>query len=350
MRLIDRTIGPGQACFVIAEVGVNHNGSLELAHRLIDAVRGTGADAVKFQSFRTDALVTGAAAKADYQRHNTGVGGTQRAMLEALELSVEAHAELMAHCAQAGILFLSTPYDEESLRLLDRLDVAAIKVASTDTTNLPFLRTIDRVGRPVILSTGMCSLAEVAEAVDALDASRAGGRLCLLQCTSEYPAPVEDLNLRAMGTLGAAFGVPVGFSDHTEGTEAALWAVAAGAALIEKHVTLDRGMPGPDHRASLDIDGLRALVSGVRRVERALGDGVKRVMPSEAANREPMRKSIVAARDLRAGQCLTAADLACKRPGGGLPPSWTDRLAGRTLRRAIAADEPIRPDDVGWEG
>lgn len=349
MNLCDRTIGTGQPCFVIAEAGVNHNGSLDLAHRLVDAAKTAGADAVKFQTFRTDALVTAQAARAIYQQVNTGRSDPQWAMLKALELTDAGHIELQAHCRQAGMVFLSTPYDRNSLALLDRLNVPAIKIASTDTTNTPFLRDADRIGRPVILSTGMCDMAEVAAAVAALDSARRDGRLCLLQCTSEYPAAPEELNLRAMATLAATFGTPVGFSDHSEGVDAALWATAAGAAVIEKHFTLDRSLPGPDHRASLDPDGLTAMVEGIRRVERALGDGVKRAMPSESMNRGPMRKSVVAARDLPTGTRLDEGDLACKRPGDGLPPIWLERLIGRPVRRSVPVDAMLQVDDVDWE-
>lgn len=348
MDIAGRRIGAHDSCFVIAEAGVNHNGDLERAHRLIDAAAAAGADAVKFQSFRAGALVTDAADKAAYQKATTGDGG-QGAMLRALELSADDHRALIAHCAERGIVFLSTPYDSDSLALLCALAVPAIKVSSTDAGNLPFLREIAGTGRPVILSTGMCDLAEAARAVDALEPARAAGRLAVLHCTSEYPAPAEEANLRAMDTLRRAFGCPVGFSDHTTGIEVSVWAALLGANLVEKHFTLDRTLAGPDHRASLEPDELADLVATIRRAEAARGDGRKRVMPSEAANRQRVRRFVVARRDLAAGQTLVTDDLAAKRCAGGLTPDWIDRLTGRKLRRPVAADAPLSLADMDWE-
>ncbi len=285
VRIGERAVGPGHPCLVVAEVGVNHNGDLGTALRLVDAAVAAGADAVKFQRFIAADLVTATARKAAYQEETTGVGGGQLAMLRALELEPGAHARIKAHCDAAGILYLCTPYDLRSIDRLDALDVAAFKVASTDTTNVPLLRHLAARGRPVVLSTGMCSLADVDLAVETLRRGGLENEIVLLQCTAEYPAPMEEINLRAMRTLEQAFLCPAGFSDHTRGVSAASWAVALGACMVEKHFTLSRRMEGPDHRASLEPPEMARLVEKVRQVEAALGSGRKEVMPSEAANR-----------------------------------------------------------------
>lgn len=341
-----RRIGDGQSCFVIAEAGVNHNGDMALAHRLIDAAKDTGADAVKFQAFRTEALVTPDAPKADYQVQTTGSGGGQWAMLKALELSGEDHGQLVEHCRRVGITYLCTPYDMDSAEMLDRLDIPAFKIASTDTTNTPFLRQLARLGRPVILSTGMSTLSEIEEAMAALDG--VADKVALLHCTSEYPAPVSEANLRAMETLRHAFGVPVGYSDHSEGVHLACWARTLGAAILEKHFTLDRALPGPDHRASVEPAALAELVAMVRLVDQAMGDGIKRPSPSERGNKAKVQKSLVATRDLAPGEVIAAADLACKRPGGGLPPKWFDLAVGATVLRPVAAHARIGLGDLEW--
>jgi N,N'-diacetyllegionaminate synthase len=334
----------GARCFVIAEAGVNHNGDLGLARRLVDAAADAGADAVKFQTFRTGALVSAAAPKARYQVETTGGGESQQAMLARLELSAEAHAALMQHAARRGLVFFSTPFDEASADLLEGLGVDLFKVPSGEVTNVPLLRHIAAKGRPVLLSTGMCTLDEVAAAVATI---RAAGDppLAILHCVSAYPAPAEDTNLKAMDTLRARFDCPVGLSDHSLGIEIALAAVARGAALLEKHVTLDRTLPGPDHRASLEPADFAALVRGVRAVESALGDGVKRPMPSELDTRAVARRSLVAARALAAGHRLGPDDIAIKRPGTGIPPADMDRVLGQRLRRGVAADELL-----DWSG
>jgi N-acetylneuraminate synthase/N,N'-diacetyllegionaminate synthase len=332
-----RVLGRGPA-FLIAEAGVNHNGDLDLARRLVDAAAAAGADAVKFQTFRTDALVSAAAPKARYQMETTGGAESQRAMLARLELSAEAHAGLRDHAARRGLVFFSTPFDEASADLLDGLGVELLKVPSGEVTNLPLLRHLAGKGRPILLSTGMSTLDEVATAVETI---RAAGdpAVAILHCVSAYPAPVEDTNLRAMDTLRERFDCPVGLSDHTLGIEIALAAVARGAAVLEKHLTLDRALPGPDHRASLEPADFTALVRGVRAIERALGDGDKRPMPSELDTRAVARRSLVAARALPAGHRLTGADVAIKRPGTGLAPADLDRVLGRTLARGVGADE-----------
>jgi N-acetylneuraminate synthase/N,N'-diacetyllegionaminate synthase len=336
----DRAIGDGARVFIVAEAGVNHNGDPALARRLIDAAVEAGADAVKFQTFRSAALVSRHAPKADYQLATTGGEESQAEMLARVELTLEQHVELRDYCAKRGIVFFSAPFDPASVEALDGLGVALFKVPSGEITNFPLLRQIASKRKPVILSTGMSTLAEVADAVAAI---RAAGDppLALLHCVSAYPAPVAEMNLRAMDTLREQFRCPVGLSDHTLGIEVALAAVARGAAIVEKHLTLDKTLPGPDHRASLEPSELAALVRGVRAVEAALGDGAKRPMPSEADVRRVARKSLVAARPLRAGEALTAADVAIKRPGTGLPPSELPAVLGRRVRRDVAADEVL---------
>jgi len=348
VKIKDFVIGPGNPCFIIAEVGVNHNGDMKLAHKLIDAAVEAGADAVKFQSFVTEDLVTPGAKKARYQVETTGQNGGQLVMLKKLELSKGQQKELKTHCDEAGILYLCTPYEEKSADLLENIGVAAYKIASTDITNIPFLRYIARKGIPVILSTGMSSLGEVEEAVNELKLHGLDGKIIILQCTSEYPAPVNEINLRAMKTMELAFGCPVGFSDHTPGVGASPWAVAAGACVVEKHFTLDSNMQGPDHRASIEPKELSELVKTVRDVERALGDGIKRPMPSELPNKTRMQKSLVATRSISTGEIIQEADLTCKRPGNGLPPKWLDRVVGKKAAKQIQKEEMLELDSIIW--
>ncbi|MBP2316262.1 N-acetylneuraminate synthase [Azospirillum soli] len=330
---------------VIAEAGVNHNGDLELAHRLVDVAADAGADIVKFQTFRADRLASGSAPKADYQRATTDGAESQRDMLRRLELTAEAHLALQAHCAHRGIEFLSTPFDEESADFLLSIGIRRIKVPSGEVVNLPFLEHLARTGLPMLLSTGMADLEEVAEAVNTV--RRAGtSDLTVLQCTTDYPARPEDANLRAMASMASAFGVPVGFSDHTLGIECALAAVALGAVVIEKHVTLDCGLPGPDHAASLEPKALAALVRGIRTVEAALGDGIKRPAEAELRNRAAVRKSLAASRDLPAGHRLEPGDIVVRRPGTGLAPALAGRTVGKALRRDVAEGMPFTEDDL----
>lgn len=341
-----RKIGPGHDCFIIAEAGVNHNGEMVLAHRLIDAAKSAGADAVKFQAFVTEELVTARAPKADYQKATTGSGGEQYQMLKALELSAKQQREIKNHCDEAGIVYLCTPYDYPSADLLHKLNVPAFKIASTDTTNIPFLSYLAQFQRPVILSTGLSSLAEVEAAVDSLADIK--GSVALLHCTSEYPAPPEQANLRAMQTLSRSFGMPAGFSDHTAGIGLSPMAVAAGACLLEKHFTLDRNLPGPDHRASVEPSELAELVRLVRLTEMAMGDGIKRQMPCEIVNKQRMQKSLVARRDLKAGHVLADADLICKRPATGLAPSFWAQVVGKRAAKDIAADSVLTLASIDW--
>ncbi len=334
ISIAGQPVGPGEPCFVIAEAGVNHNGQIEIAHRLIDAAVDAGADAVKFQTFSADRLVTVDAPKAGYQVETTGGDESQYAMLKRLELGPEMHRQLMNHCWDRGILFMSTPFDEQSADLLYNFDVAVFKLPSGEIPNLPFLAYVARFGKPLIVSTGMSTLDEVRTAVQTI--RRAGNKqIALLHCVSSYPTAPEDMNLRAMQTMRAAFDLPVGFSDHTPGIEIPLAAAALGACIVEKHFTLDRSLPGPDHRASLEPYELAAMVVGIRKVEAALGDGVKEPRPGELEVAVVVRKSLVAACDIEAGTALTAEMIAIKRPGTGLAPALHDSLVGKTTVVAI---------------
>ena len=346
IRIGARRIGAGEPAFVIAEAGVNHNGDLELAHRLVDAAADAGVDAVKFQTFRADRLVTRSAPRAAYQVHNTGSDASQHEMLRRLELAPDAHERLMRHCEQRGIMFLSTPFDEESADLLDGLGVPAFKLPSGEVTNLPLLTHVARFGRPVILSTGMAWLGEVETALHAL--RRAGAReVVLLHCVSTYPAEPSDTNLRAMGTLARAFGVPVGYSDHTLGLEVPLASVALGAVVVEKHITLDRSLPGPDHRASLEPGEFAELVGCIRVVEAALGHGRKEPAPSEADTARVARRSLVASRPVAAGDRIAEADVAVMRPGTGLPAAMLRHVLGRRALRDLEPGELLSFEVLG---
>lgn len=331
--------------FVIAEAGVNHNGSAALAVRLVDAAADAGADAVKFQTFKAETLATAAAPKAAYQRRGTARGESQLDMLRKLELSEEGHRRALARAKKRGIAFLSTPFDEASADFLSRLGVALFKLPSGEITNHPLLRHVARKRKPVILSTGMSTLAEVREAVAAL--RRAGcRRLTLLHCVSNYPAEPKDANLRAMKTMADAFKTPVGWSDHTPGAVVSIAAVALGAAVIEKHFTLDKRLPGPDHAMSLDPKELKAFVGALREAASALGDGIKAPRPCEAPIRLVARRSLVLKSPLAKGTVIAAAHLSSKRPGTGLPPSRLASVIGRRLKRSLPADRPLRAGDL----
>ena len=342
-RIGPRLIGGGAPCFVIAEAGVNHDGDPERARRLVEAAAAAGADAVKFQTFDAGRLATTAAPKAAYQVATTGDGESQLEMLRRLQLSNEAHRMLAEAARAAGLIFLSTPFDPPSADLLDSLDVPAFKLSSGELTNLPFLAYVAAKRRPLLVSTGMADLAEVEAAVDTIHETGARD-LALLHCVSSYPAAPEDANLRAMDTLAARFQVPVGFSDHTLGLEVALAAVARGACVLEKHVTLDRTAPGPDHAASLEPAEFAALVRGVRRVEAALGHGRKEPAAAEADVARVARRSLVASRDIPEGAALTAGAVTALRPGTGLSPALLPSLLGRRARHAIAAGTLITLD------
>jgi N,N'-diacetyllegionaminate synthase len=324
-------------CFVIAEAGVNHNGDIAMARRLIEVAASARADAIKFQSFKAERLMIANAPKADYQKQNCAAGESQFEMLRRLELSEESHRELIEYALAQGITFLSTPFDEQSADMLNDLGVPLFKMASGELTNLPFLEYVARKGKPMVISTGMSTLGEVEAAVQAT--TRAGNKnLALLHCVSQYPADPAAVNLRAMHTLSEAFGFPVGFSDHTIGNEVAFAAVALGACIVEKHFTLDRKLPGPDHQASVEPGELVALVRGIRRVESCLGHGRKQPVDSECNTATVARRSLVAARKIEAGEILTEELLRLKRPGTGLPPAMRNYLLGRTVRVCIPAD------------
>lgn len=337
----------GRHTLIIAEAGVNHNGSLDLAKKLIDSAAEAGVDYVKFQTFRADKLVTRTARQAAYQSRNLGTtgqdeDGSQYAMLKAFELSPDDHAALIGHCRERGVRFLSTAFDLDSIAFLDSLGLPLWKVPSGELTNYPYLRAIGMTRKPVILSTGMATLDEVADAIDVL--TRFGtpkDEITLLHCTTEYPAPKNEINLRAMATMRERFGLPVGYSDHTEGIEIPVAAVALGATVIEKHFTLDRSLPGPDHKASLEPGELRAMVRQIRAVESAMGDGIKTPSDAEKPNIPIARKSIVAARPIRKGELFTEENLTAKRPGTGISPMLWESVIGKTAGRDFDADEAI---------
>ncbi len=331
--------------FVIAEAGVNHNGDPALAVRLVDAAADAGADAVKFQTFRAETLASPSAPQAAYQRRAAGRTESQFAMLKRLELSEAGHRRALARARRRRIAFISTPFDEASADFLDALGVPLYKIPSGEVTNLPLLRHVARKRKPVILSTGMSTLAEVSDAVAALRG--AGARdLTVLHCVSNYPADPKDANLRAMATMAAAFRVPVGWSDHTTGLTTAVAAVALGASVLEKHFTLDKRLAGPDHAMSLSPAELTAYVAAARETADALGDGVKVPRPCEEPIRRVVRRSLVLKAPGRKGDRLRAADLAAKRPGTGLAPALLPRLVGRTLRRDVPADRPLTRGDL----
>jgi N,N'-diacetyllegionaminate synthase len=327
---------------IIAEAGVNHNGNLELAKRLVEVAAETGADYVKFQTFSAARLVTRSARKADYQLQATDAVESQYEMLRRLELNLPAHEVLFAHSAACGIGFLSTGFDIESIDLLVGLGQDRFKLPSGEITNLPFLRHVGRQGKPVILSTGMSTLGDIEGAIYGLEAvGLPRSMLTVLHCTTEYPTPMAEVNLRAMQSIGQAFGVAVGYSDHTQGIEVPIAAVAMGARVIEKHFTLDRSLPGPDHQASLEPTELGAMVRGIRNIELALGDGVKRLTESELRNRPVARKSLVARSPIRAGEIFSERNVAIKRPGTGLSPMRWDEVIGRAAARDYSEDELI---------
>lgn len=329
---------------VIAEAGVNHNGDLGMALKLVDVAAEAGADFVKFQTFSADRLATAAARKAAYQAAATDADESQLDMLRRLELSAAAHTQIVERCRERSIGFLSTGFDIESVDFLIGLGIPLIKIPSGELTNLPYLRHVGAIGLPTVLSTGMAELDEVAQAINALEAAGLlRSRLTVLHCTTEYPAPFADVNLRAMQAMRSAFGVEVGYSDHTPGIEVAVAAVALGARVIEKHFTLDCDLPGPDHRASLPPEQLMAMVRAIRNVELALGSGDKRPSDAEVKNKAVARKSIVAARAIRAGEIFSAYNLTVKRPGTGVSPMRWDELIGRPALRDYAADEMIEP-------
>jgi N-acetylneuraminate synthase/N,N'-diacetyllegionaminate synthase len=331
--------------FIIAEAGVNHNGNLELAKQLIDAASNAGADAVKFQTFITEGVVSINAPKADYQKENTDVSESQFDMIKKLELSKEDHLELIGYTKHKNIVFLSTPFDEKSVDLLVDLGVSLIKIGSSEITNHPFLKYIAKKGLPVILSTGMSTLEEIAEAVSVIKEAGCDD-LTLLHCTSNYPARVEDCNLRAMKTMTDAFNLPVGYSDHTQSIVVPIAAAAIGACVIEKHLTLDKNLPGPDHKASLEPNELKEMVQGIRVIEKALGSSMKAPVESELGVRDVARRSIVAKIDISKNTVITEDMLAFKRPGTGVAPKYAGLLIGKIAKRNIHKDEMMKFENL----
>jgi N,N'-diacetyllegionaminate synthase len=327
---------------IIAEAGVNHNGNMDLAFRLIDLAAKAGADIVKFQTFSASRLVTKNAAKAYYQVNTTGANESQLEMLQSLELTSSMHDELIAHAAKRKIVFMSTAFDEESLNLLLSKGLRHFKVPSGELTNLAYLRRIAVVAEDVIISTGMATLEDVRNAIAVFDtAGFPRDRLIVLHCTSDYPAPIKDVNLRAMLTLAREFGVKVGYSDHTEGIEIPIAATALGASVIEKHFTIDRSLPGPDHKASLEPDQLVAMVSAIRNINLAMGDGIKRPSPTELKNSLVVRKSLVAINPIKCGEIFNENNIGSKRPGTGISPMLLESVLGAVAKRDFNTDDLI---------
>lgn len=328
--------------FIIAEAGVNHNGSIELAKKLIDVASEAGADAVKFQTFRADNLVTKFGQKADYQKKNTNIEESQYQMLKKVELDRNAHEVIINYCKKKKIMFLSTPFDIESVDLLNSFDMPIFKIPSGEITNLPYLRHIGHLAKSVILSTGMSNLLEVEHAFKALvDSGTSKDNITILHATTEYPCPINEVNLRSLETLANILGVKVGYSDHTQGIEVPIAAVAMGACVIEKHFTLNRKMEGPDHKASLEPNELKIMVQSIRRIEKALGNGIKRPTKSEMKNMLFARKSIVASRNIKAGETFSSENISAKRPGTGISPMKWDEIIGTVAKRNFLLDELI---------
>ena len=328
--------------FIIAEAGVNHNGSLEMAFQLIDVAVAAGADAVKFQTFKAEKVIAIHAPKAGYQKDTTGSDESQLEMVKKLELDETAHIRLYQYCQGKGIQFLSTPFDLESIDLLERLGLEIFKIPSGEITNLLYLRKLGALKKRLIMSTGMADVGEIEDALDVLTESGTPvENITVLHCNTEYPTPFEDVNLRAMLTIGHAFGVAVGYSDHTPGIEVAIAAVALGAAVLEKHFTLDRNLPGPDHKASLEPDELKAMVQAIRNIELALGNGIKRPSPSEAKNKPIARKSLVATQPIKTGELFSADNITAKRPGAGISPMRWDEVLGQVAQKDYEKDDLI---------
>ena len=326
--------------YIIAEAGVNHNGSIELAHRMVDEAKRAGADCIKFQTFVSENLVSGNAQKAEYQKRTTGNEESQLQMLKKLELSFDAFVELKKHCEAIGIDFLSTPFDFESIAFLNTLNLPLWKIPSGEVTNYPYLRQLAKTGKDIVMSTGMCNIPEI-EAAMAVLRENGAQKITLLHCNTEYPTPYHDVNLRAMDIMREHFQVEVGFSDHTKGIEIPIAAAAMGAVMIEKHFTLDNKMDGPDHIASANPRDLAWMISSIRNVEKALGKREKKVTSSEAKNRDVARKSIVAKCAISKGECFSEYNLTVKRPGNGISPMRWPELLGQKANKDFAKDELI---------
>jgi len=328
--------------FIIAEAGVNHNGSIELACELIDVASESGADAVKFQTFKAENLVSKNAEKAEYQKQTTDASESQFDMIKRLELDIDAHKKLIDYCKEKDIMFLSTPFDHESIDLLNELQLQIFKIPSGEITNLPYLRHIGLLNKKVFLSTGMSNLQEVGDALTVLiNSGTLKENITVLHANTMYPTPMEDVNLNAMQTIHKEFGVAVGYSDHTLGIEVDIAAVAMGASIIEKHFTLDKAMEGPDHKASLEPEELKAMVSAIRNIEKALGSNEKILSPSEEVNINIVRKSIVASCPIRKGELLSEKNISTKRPGTGISPMKWDEIIGTIATKSYQMDESI---------
>jgi len=332
-----------KSTIIIAEAGVNHNGSIELAKKLIDVAAEAGADFVKFQTFKAETLVTQTADKAEYQKEITDTDESQFEMIKKLELDRKTHEELIDYCKQIDIQFLSTAFDNDSIDLLDELNIPLFKIPSGEITNLPYLRHIGKMGKPIIMSTGMSTLDEVRNALNILIESGAEKeQITILHCNTEYPTPMKDVNLKAMLTIKDELGVNIGYSDHTLGIEVAISAVAMGATVIEKHFTLDRNMPGPDHAASIEPEELKAMVTAIRNIEKAMGDGEKKPSSSETKNISVARKFIVAKMSIKKGELFTEENLTVKRPGTGVSPMGWDTVIGKAASSDYEMDDLIR--------
>ncbi len=328
--------------FIIAEAGVNHNGSLNIAKKMVDAAVEAGVNAIKFQTFQAAELVSKFAPKAEYQQKNTPSSESQWEMINKLELDLPAHQELIHYCRAQGIKFLSTPFDMPSIDLLNGLGLDIFKIPSGEIVTFPYLKKIGGLNKKVILSTGMADLGEIEDALDILiKAGTSKGNITVLQCNTEYPSPMQDVNLLAMITIREAFKIKVGYSDHTRGIEVPIAAVALGATIIEKHFTLDRTMEGPDHKASLEPTELKAMVNAIKNIEVALGDGIKRTSPSEQQNKLIARKSVVASRFIKKGEIFSEENISVKRPGFGISPVFWDSIVGLRASRDFQADEFI---------
>jgi len=335
--------------FIIAEAGVNHNGDLDIAFKLIDVAIEAGADAIKFQTFKAEKVVTATTPKANYQIDNMGTSESQLEMLMKLELSIEAHKELFSYCKKKNIIFISTPFDKENADMLDNLGITIFKIPSGEISNKPLIQHITKKNKPIILSTGMSYLGEVEKAVNWINELwykvDKKPQLTLLHCVSNYPAVIEDVNLLAMKTMAKAFGLPVGYSDHTMGIEVSVAAVAMGANVIEKHFTLDRNMKGPDHKASIEPAELKAMVRAIRNVEQAIGDGIKRPTKNEEDTRNIARRSLVAVRDIKKGEIFSGENIGLKRPGIGIQPEFMEQVINKRAKIDIKKDSLLKWDD-----
>jgi N,N'-diacetyllegionaminate synthase len=338
-------VTPESPCFIIAEAGVNHNGDLALARQLVLAAKDAGADAVKFQTFQAKHLVTADAPQADYQARNSGKTESQFDMLKRLELPLEAFAELSDYCQELGIMFMSTAFDEESANFLAELGMSIFKIPSGELTNIPLLQHIARFGKPMIVSTGMGTIEEIRQAVEAIQAV-GNADITVLHCVTDYPTPPEQVNLRAMHVIRSALGVPIGYSDHSMGIETSVIAVAAGAKVIEKHFTLDCNLPGPDHKASIEPKDLGGMVKGIRRVEVLLGSGKKQPNEAELAVAKIVRRSVVAAHDLKAGDTITSDMVLLRRPGTGIEPARLREVIGMKMACDVKAGVLLSWDDL----